>query len=795
LVVSVPAALPNYGVAPTSQPLRTAVLRPDTLLTDGDALRASDTQSACARRLQPPLPNGSVVLGMSPDACAPGSRASRLKAPIPLARTDSTALLVLRLHLADRMPPSAADTLVARVTVGGETALALRLRGATPLMLPSEAAEPLVTTATLRRGDGDSIVVDVPAGGALEVRRIELALYPAPRRLLGIAYSPYRECQYPEGSFQPSREEIRSDLLRARNTANAIRVYSSRGPNAVAARLADSLGIPVFVGAWIDGPPTPPGPLGTAKQSPEDSSRRSQDSLRRVMDALEVDSLVALARQLRLPRVLVGSEYVLRQANGYGDSVAHRSGVTGARAGTRAGTRADAGTTRSSDARARSQTTAPQAASGDSRTARQRSASPRTTEPRAGSRGSRSRADTGAARRRAAAATYLATLIHTARARLAPGTEIGTAEIDDAMFDMVDGVAVIRPEFKPVLDSVDFVLVHIYPFWSALTIRGAVDSTIARYRAISRVLADAYPTRPKRLIVGETGWPAAGWPTDDAPDEAGGTLPRSARYLAEFLTAAELADIEFFYFTFADERWKTTEGIPQGASSPGQSWGLLRSDRTAKLPVASVLVPRAELPATVVVADDPPPPAPALCGGAPLCVYDEWPYPSDAPFLPAGFMGDTGRVTLFECDGAGPAHGLMAARGRVRFNGRLGWGGVAWLPAGRWDAPGVRLDTMPDLDSLADRRPASTIVLRFSARGGAGGERAHFGLTYHGGEEVKTDWETLRTGWREFELRLDPRKALRTPVLAAFWWSADRLHNPGRHEVEVLVDNIRYEVR
>lgn len=125
---------------------------------------------------------------------------------------------------------------------------------------------------------------------------------------------------------------------------------------------------------------------------------------------------------------------------------------------------------------------------------------------------------------------------------------------------------------------VDFITVHIYPFWEGKSIDSAIPFLDAVYKAIQ---AD-YPGKP--IVIGETGWPSAG------PSQ-GGAVPNAvnqARYLRDFTNWAQQNNVPYFYLEAFDEDWKIQEhGV-------GTYWGLYRQDGTIK-PGLSGMLPSADI--------------------------------------------------------------------------------------------------------------------------------------------------------------------------------------------------------
>ncbi|MDP9440691.1 MAG: glycoside hydrolase, partial [Actinomycetota bacterium] len=146
-------------------------------------------------------------------------------------------------------------------------------------------------------------------------------------------------------------------------------------------------------------------------------------------------------------------------------------------------------------------------------------------------------------------------LAYTRRAQTSVSVPVATAETWHTW--------TLQPELAR---TVDFLMVHILPYWEGVPREAAVPFLQERYEE----LRARYPG--KRLVIGETGWPSAGEPFEGAvPGEEA-----QQRYLADFLRAAEQHGLAYFYLEAFDQPWKGNEG------SVGPHWGVFTAARDLK---------------------------------------------------------------------------------------------------------------------------------------------------------------------------------------------------------------------
>ena len=117
-----------------------------------------------------------------------------------------------------------------------------------------------------------------------------------------------------------------------------------------------------------------------------------------------------------------------------------------------------------------------------------------------------------------------------------------------------------------LVSAVDFIAVHILPYWEGVPEKSAVDAAIGGYETLRRL----YPG--KRIVIAEFGWPSAGYNFKLANP---GRLEQ-AQVLREFVSRAEAFGIDYNIVEAIDQPWKIFEG------GVGPYWGVFDTSRHAK---------------------------------------------------------------------------------------------------------------------------------------------------------------------------------------------------------------------
>jgi glucan 1,3-beta-glucosidase len=118
--------------------------------------------------------------------------------------------------------------------------------------------------------------------------------------------------------------------------------------------------------------------------------------------------------------------------------------------------------------------------------------------------------------------------------------------------------------YREIYDAVDFITIHILPYWEDFPIRAKYAA--AHVNAIRQRMAVTFPG--KEILIGETGWPSEGRMREAA-------LPsrtNQARVVSEILSLAKLENFRVNLIEAYDQPWKR-----QLEGTVGGYWGLYDS--------------------------------------------------------------------------------------------------------------------------------------------------------------------------------------------------------------------------
>jgi len=128
---------------------------------------------------------------------------------------------------------------------------------------------------------------------------------------------------------------------------------------------------------------------------------------------------------------------------------------------------------------------------------------------------------------------------------------------------------------EPALAAhVDFITLHLLPYWEGVPVEQAVDVALARYGQVQQRFPD------KSIVIGEIGWPSGG----NARGPAYATPAAQAQFMRHFLERASVLGLDYYLMEAFDQPWKVSiEG------EAGPHWGLFDAYRHPKFVFAGVV--------------------------------------------------------------------------------------------------------------------------------------------------------------------------------------------------------------
>jgi exo-beta-1,3-glucanase (GH17 family)/cellulose synthase/poly-beta-1,6-N-acetylglucosamine synthase-like glycosyltransferase len=150
------------------------------------------------------------------------------------------------------------------------------------------------------------------------------------------------------------------------------------------------------------------------------------------------------------------------------------------------------------------------------------------------------------------------------RARDAIEQPVGTAETWDTWL--------LHPELA---QHVDFIGVHLLPYWEGVPVDQAVDYSMAQYRRLQKT----FPHKP--IIIAEIGWPSRG----RTHESAVASDANEALFLRRFLYRAQKEHLAYYVMEAFDQPWKA---YMEGAV--GSYWGVYDVNRQPKFEFTAPIV-------------------------------------------------------------------------------------------------------------------------------------------------------------------------------------------------------------
>ena len=131
-------------------------------------------------------------------------------------------------------------------------------------------------------------------------------------------------------------------------------------------------------------------------------------------------------------------------------------------------------------------------------------------------------------------------------------------------------------KYPELVKHVDFIAVHLLPYWEGVAVDDAVNYVLDRYHQLKQ----AYPD--KQVVISEVGWPSNGRTRQSAV----ASRANQARFLRRFLAAAERENITYYVMEAFDQPWKRAiEG------DVGSHWGVFDAEREPKFEFTTPVTP------------------------------------------------------------------------------------------------------------------------------------------------------------------------------------------------------------
>jgi hypothetical protein len=319
-----------------------------------------------------------------------------------------------------------------------------------------------------------------------------------------------------------------------------------------------------------------------------------------------------------------------------------------------------------------------------------------------------------------------------------------------------------------LVDAVDIMFVHIYPYWDQIPIENAASYILQRWNELKK----KYPG--KKMVIGETGWPSEG-------ETQGAAIPSEAnqkKFIIDFLTLTDVYNIDYFYFEIFDESWKS-----RLENKTGIHWGIYNTDGSLKQHLSDIIPTSGQ---TGIVR--PPRQVFPTLTALPLIVYSDG-CSLDNKFYSSGWMGELGTLgndsstfnpkdIIDESCVENPHSGSSCIR--VSYKPSVDkYGGVYWqFPVNNWGK-------YPGYDLSKSINNNDSLVLSFWARGKVGDEKVEFKaggikdstLPFHDSfGPLSTGVAFLTTDWEEYILNLSGRDL--SMLIGGFCWVTKYTQSP-----------------
>ncbi len=127
----------------------------------------------------------------------------------------------------------------------------------------------------------------------------------------------------------------------------------------------------------------------------------------------------------------------------------------------------------------------------------------------------------------------------------------------------------IWAKYPELADHVDFITVHLFPYWNGRPQREGIADALGNYRYLQQLFPN------KHIVIGEIGWPSNG----DRFQYAEPSVSNEAIFLRDWFNAAKKQNIDYYVMEAFDQPWKE-----KLSGRTEAYWGMFNADRQLKFP-------------------------------------------------------------------------------------------------------------------------------------------------------------------------------------------------------------------
>ena len=130
-----------------------------------------------------------------------------------------------------------------------------------------------------------------------------------------------------------------------------------------------------------------------------------------------------------------------------------------------------------------------------------------------------------------------------------------------------------------LIRHVDFVTVHILPYWERVPRKDAIGFVLGQLQALREIVDEVSPGKP--IVIGEIGWPSNG----NRNEYAKPSIADEAHFLRDWFNVAAREKIDYYVMEAIDQPWKE-----QLAGIVEAYWGMFDANRQPKFALTGTVI-------------------------------------------------------------------------------------------------------------------------------------------------------------------------------------------------------------